>query len=97
LAGQGAGGGGDGAAHGDPQRSRGKSTLLAWLVLWFISTHFPCKVGTTAPTERQLKDILWTEIGTWFRRLPPAWQARRWIRLESGITILESGIIPICL
>jgi phage terminase large subunit len=42
----------------------GKSTLLAWIVLWFISTRVPCKIGTTAPTERQLKDILWTEIGT---------------------------------
>jgi hypothetical protein len=52
----------------------GKSTLLSWLVLWFLSMRSPCKIGTTAPTEHQLKDILWAEIATWLRRMPESWQ-----------------------
>lgn len=53
----------------------GKSTFLSWLVLHQHITRFPAKTGTTAPTEHQLRDILWAEIGTWYRRLPPALQA----------------------
>lgn len=48
----------------------GKSTFLAWLTLHNHVTRFPAKTGTTAPTEHQLEDILWAEIGTWFKRLP---------------------------
>lgn len=48
----------------------GKSTFLSWLVLHNHVCRFPAKTGTTAPTEHQLEDILWAEIGTWFKRLP---------------------------
>lgn len=43
----------------------GKSTFMAWAVLWFLFTHFPCKVPCTAPTGHQLEDILWAEIAKW--------------------------------
>lgn len=48
----------------------GKSALLAWLVLWFLSTRSVAKIPCTAPTAHQLLDILWGEIAKWRRRLP---------------------------
>lgn len=38
-------------------------------MLWFMSTHFPCKVPCTAPTGHQLSDILWAELAKWHRVL----------------------------
>lgn len=52
----------------------GKTTLLAWCVLWWICTHYPAKVAATAPTAHQLYDNLWSEIALWTRRMPPWWQ-----------------------
>jgi hypothetical protein len=46
----------------------GKSSLLSWVILWFTATHSPALVACTAPTAHQLKDILWTEMGSWARR-----------------------------
>lgn len=43
----------------------GKSTFMAWAVLWFMACNFPCKVPCTAPTSHQLEDILWAEIAKW--------------------------------
>src|SRR5688500_6601425 len=40
----------------------GKSTLDAWSVLWFLSTHFPCKIPCTAPSAPQINDVLWAEL-----------------------------------
>lgn len=50
----------------------GKSALGAWAILWELMTHFPVKIPCTAPTSHQLSDILWAELGMWFRRLEPA-------------------------
>lgn len=47
----------------------GKTAFEAWCVLWFLLTHFPCKVPATAPTGHQLSDILWAEIAKWHRVL----------------------------
>ena len=40
----------------------GKSWLAARGVLWFLYTHNPAVVITTAPTDRQVYGILWKEI-----------------------------------
>ncbi len=40
----------------------GKSWLAAQAVLWFLCSHKPSLVITTAPTDRQVKGILWKEI-----------------------------------
>lgn len=48
----------------------GKSALDSWLILWFTSCFFPCKVPCSAPTLHQLKDILWSELAMWHKRLP---------------------------
>lgn len=48
----------------------GKSAVLSWLIIWFISTRpFP-KIPCTAPTQHQLHDILWAEISKWLRNNP---------------------------
>lgn len=49
----------------------GKSTSLAWLILWFMSTRAFCKIPCTAPTSSQLKDVLWAEISKWHRKMDP--------------------------
>lgn len=40
----------------------GKSFVAAESALWFLYTHKPSIVLTTAPTDRQVKGILWKEI-----------------------------------
>ena len=52
----------------------GKSTLLAWTILWFHTTRRYAKTACTAPTSHQLSDVLWAELSTWlgrFRDLHP--------------------------
>ena len=44
--------------------SAGKDWLAARLALWFHCTHYPSVVITTAPTERQVKHVLWGELRT---------------------------------
>lgn len=52
----------------------GKTSLLSWLVLWFLLTHKGCKVPVVANSQDQLRDTIWPEIGRWRRRLPPPLQ-----------------------
>ena len=40
----------------------GESFIAARAALWFLCTHRPSIVITTAPTDRQVKGILWKEI-----------------------------------
>ena len=40
----------------------GKGFTAAVAVLWFLSTHAPATVLTTAPTARQVRHVLWREI-----------------------------------
>lgn len=58
----------------------GKSTMAAWSILWYLTTHFPCKVPCTAPTMHQLKDVLWSELAFWHKRMPKALQEEFIIR-----------------
>ncbi len=48
----------------------GKTTTLAWIVLWFMFTRPYPKIPCTAPTMHQLRDILWAEISKWLYRSP---------------------------
>lgn len=52
----------------------GKTALDAWAVLWFMSTHYPCKVPCTAPTAHQLEDVLMPEIAQWLAKMPDAFK-----------------------
>lgn len=49
----------------------GKTTTLAWSVIWWICTRFPQKTRCTAPTSGQLFDALVPEIKKWMSKLPP--------------------------
>ena len=42
----------------------GKTYVAARLILWFLYNFRPAKVISTAPTGRQVKDLLWSEIKT---------------------------------
>ena len=50
----------------------GKSAYLSWLTLWWLLTHYPCKIAITANTAHQLNDVLWSEINKWAKKLPDA-------------------------
>jgi hypothetical protein len=45
----------------------GKSSFVAWLILWAMSTFPDCKGVVTANTETQLKTKTWSELSKWFR------------------------------
>lgn len=45
----------------------GKTTFSAWMVLWFLLCFPRPKIACTAPTQHQLRDILWGEIAKWMR------------------------------
>jgi len=46
----------------------GKDAFAAWAALWFMSTRTYPKVPCTAPTARQLSDVLWSEMSKWLRQ-----------------------------
>lgn len=43
----------------------GKSTMVAWLILWALSTFDDTKGVVTANTDTQLKTKTWPELGKW--------------------------------
>lgn len=46
----------------------GKSALVAWIILWAVSTCTDTVGVVTANTETQLKTKTWVQVATWFRR-----------------------------
>lgn len=50
----------------------GKTTTLAWIVLWFCCTRVPFKVPIIANSQDQLRDVVWPELRKWYGRLPAA-------------------------
>lgn len=49
----------------------GKTTALAWCVLWHVSCFPDSKTPCTAPTGHQLNDLLWAEVGKWHGKMHP--------------------------
>lgn len=49
----------------------GKTTIEAWLILWFVLFHRNLKVPVTANSQDQLRDVVWAELSRWWRELPP--------------------------
>lgn len=45
----------------------GKSALVAWLILWAVSTRADTKGVVTANTEVQLRTKTWAELAKWYR------------------------------
>lgn len=46
----------------------GKSALVAWIILWALSTFEDTKGVVTANTETQLKTKTWAELAKWYWR-----------------------------
>lgn len=46
----------------------GKTAVLAWIVLWFLTCHYEAKVGCTSITEANIRAGLWTELHKWMSR-----------------------------
>lgn len=46
-------------------RGVGKSALVAWIILWMMSTKLGSTTIVTANTETQLKTKTWAEVGRW--------------------------------
>ena len=47
----------------------GKSAFLSWCIIWFENCFYPAKIPCTAPTSHQLRDVLWSELALWHRKL----------------------------
>jgi len=45
----------------------GKDAMASWKIIQFLTTRAYPKVVCTAPTNRQLSDILWSELSKWMR------------------------------
>jgi len=51
----------------------GKSCSTSIIVIWRLFCHFDAQIACTAPTSKQLFDVLWKEISVWIRRMPAGW------------------------
>lgn len=47
-------------------RGPGKSAFLGMLAHWYLTTHLGANVIVAANTEKQLRDVVFTEIARWF-------------------------------
>ncbi len=77
--------------------SAGKTFVSACIVLAFMFLRYPCKIVTTAPTWYQVRDLLWSEINSIFKRtlidmIPQAKPLQT--RLEMSDDWFATGISP---
>jgi phage terminase large subunit len=69
----------------------GKTTLQAWLVLWFMLTRAGCKIPVAANSQSQLRDTIWREIGRWHRKLPPPLREKIEVQDERVVFVTNPG------
>ena len=67
----------------------GKTTLEAWLILWFLLTRKNCKVPVAANSQDQLRDTIWPEIAKWHRQLPEALKAMIDVQAERIVVVQD--------
>ena len=48
----------------------GKTAFLSWVILHGLTTYAWPKIPCTAPTNHQLADLLWSELGFWLNGSP---------------------------
>ena len=65
----------------------GKTTLEAWLILWFLLTRQNCKIPVAANSQDQLRDTIWPEIAKWHRQLPDALKAMIDVQAERIVVV----------
>ena len=66
----------------------GKTTSLAWLILWGLCCFEDTKIPCTAPTGHQLKDALWAEMAKWRDKMLEPWKSS--IRLTAEEARIDS-------
>jgi phage terminase large subunit len=66
----------------------GKTSTEAWAAWIYLITRANSRVVATAPTQSQLKDILWPEAAKWHQRMP-AELASQWEISETHIRSKE--------
>jgi len=62
--------------------SLSKSYTVARIALWYLYTHYPCTVVTTAPSQTQVEEIIWREIAS----------AHNGARVPLGGTVLKTHL-----
>ena len=74
----------------------GKSAIVAWLILWAMSTRPHLSGVVTANTEAQLKTKTWRELAVWHKRAINhdwfQWTATKFYHIESPETWFVSAI-----
>lgn len=45
----------------------GKDAFVSWLILWILTCFYQPLIPCTAPTQHQLRDVLWAEIHKWMQ------------------------------
>lgn len=74
----------------------GKSALVSWLVLWFISTRPDSAIVVTANTQNQLSTKTWREVNRWLGRMLHRhwfqWQATKLYHVMKPETWYASAI-----
>jgi phage terminase large subunit len=53
----------------------GKTAVLAWVCLWLLLFTPEVKIPITAPSASQIEAGIWSEIGSWLRKLERRWPA----------------------
>ena len=67
----------------------GKTTLEAWLILWFLLTRKNCKVPVAANSQDQLRDTIWPQIAKWHRQLPEPLKANVDVQAERIVVVQD--------
>ncbi len=67
----------------------GKTTVMAWILIWYLFCHLESQIGATAPSHAQMHDALWKEAYKQLKRMPPAAQ-RKYEWQSSYIKMVES-------
>jgi phage terminase large subunit len=52
-------------------RGTGKTYVVSLLIWWFLCTRFKPQVVCTAPSEPQLKNVLWAKVSDLYQKLNP--------------------------
>lgn len=48
----------------------GKTSTIAWLILWYLFCFKDSQIPCTAPTADQMFDVLWKELAKWHALMP---------------------------
>jgi len=54
----------------------GKTTVMSWILLWYLFNHKEAQIGATAPSHAQMHDALWKECYKQLKRMPSAIQKK---------------------